>query len=88
MVTTMAGLQLAREQVPANPTPLLARMTVAFAVGQILGPLLVRVLGPGSWFGWDALAWINAAATVLLALTSWWLWRAGQSSHAALPQDR
>jgi hypothetical protein len=75
MVATMAGLQLARERLPANPTPLLARMTVAFAAGQIAGPLLVRGLGPGSWAGWDALAWANAAATVLLALTSAWLWR-------------
>jgi MFS family permease len=75
MVATMAGLQLAREQSPANPTPLLARMTVAFAAGQIAGPLLVRLLGPGSWAGWDALAWANAASTLLLALTSAWLWR-------------
>ena len=74
MVATMAGLQLAREQRPANPTPLLARMTVAFAAGQIAGPLLVRLLGPGGWAGWDALAWANAAATVLLAFTSAWLW--------------
>jgi MFS family permease len=76
MVATMAGLQLAREQVPANPTPLLARMTMAFAAGQILGPVLVRLLGSGGWLGWDALGWANAAATVLLALTSAWLWRA------------
>jgi MFS family permease len=75
MVATMAGLQLAREQVPANPTPLLARMTVAFAVGQILGPLLVRALGGGIAAGWDALACANALATVLLALSAAWLWR-------------
>ena len=75
MVATMAGLQLAREQTPTNPTPLLARMTVAFATGQIVGPLLVRALGPGHWAGWDALAWANAAATVLLGLTAAWLWR-------------
>jgi MFS family permease len=75
MVATMAGLQLMREEVPTNPTPLLARMTVAFAAGQIVGPLLVRVLGPGSLAGWDALMWANAAATVLLALTAAWLWR-------------
>jgi hypothetical protein len=88
MVATMAGLQLAREQTPANPTPLLARMTVAFAAGQIAGPLLVRVLGPGTWAGWDALAWANAAATVLLALTAGWLWRAAEPSHATLQHVR
>ena len=75
VVATMAGLQLAREVTPANPTPLLARMTVAFAVGQIIGPLFVRALGPGLLAGWDALAWANAMATVLLLLTAAWLWR-------------
>jgi len=85
MVATMAGLQLARELVPANPTPLLARMTAAFALGQIAGPLLVRALGPGSWLGWDALRWASAAATVLLVLTAVWLWRTRSSKdHAAL----
>ncbi len=80
MVATMAGLQLAREQVPANPTPLQARMTAAFAAGQIAGPLLVRALGPGSWAGWDALGWANAVATVLLVLTAAWLWRDAEPS--------
>jgi predicted MFS family arabinose efflux permease len=75
MVATMAGLQLARERLPANPTPLLARMTVAFAAGQILGPLMVRAFGPGVVAGWDALSWANAIATVLLLLTAAWLWR-------------
>ena len=79
MVATMAGLQLAREQLPVNPTPLLARMTVAFAAGQILGPLLVRALGPNLIAGWDALAWANAVATALLLVSATWLWRANPS---------
>ena len=74
MVVTMAGLQLIRERVPENPTPLLANMTVAFATGQIAGPLLVRLLGEIRWAGWDALDWASAAAAVLLALSSAWLW--------------
>ena len=80
MVATMAGLQLARERCPSNPTPLLARMTVAFAAGQIAGPLVVRLLGPGKWAGWDAVALANAAATVLLAVTAAWLWRGTSAS--------
>jgi MFS family permease len=75
MVATMAGLQLAREETPADPTPLLARMTVAFAAGQIAGPLLVRAFGQDRWAGWDGIAWANATATVLLALTAAWLGR-------------
>ena len=88
MVATMAGLQLARERLPTNPTPLLARMTVAFAAGQIAGPLFVRLLGPGGWAGWDALAWANAASTVLLVLTSAWLWRGAEPVHATLRRAR
>ncbi|CAM3822216.1 YbfB/YjiJ family MFS transporter [Polaromonas hydrogenivorans] len=84
MVATMAGLQLARERLPTNPTSLLARMTVAFAVGQLLGPLLVRALGPGNVAGWDALVWTNAAATVLLLFTAVWLWRDTGSSPSTL----
>ena len=74
MVVTMAGLQLIRERVPENPTPLLANMTVAFATGQIAGPLLVRLLGEIRWAGWDALEWASVVAAVLLALSSAWLW--------------
>lgn len=72
MVATMAGLQLARAEEPANPTPLLARMTMAFAVGQILGPVLVRLAALAEL---DAIMVANAVATVLLAATAVWLWR-------------
>lgn len=70
MVTTMAGLQFARERLPANPTPLIARMTMAFALGQIAGPMLVRALDGGRWFGFDAFDAANAMAAVLLAASA------------------
>jgi hypothetical protein len=79
MVATMAGLQLARERRPSNPTPLLARMTAGFATGQIAGPLLVRLIGSAHIASWDALHWANAVATVLLAVTSLWLWRTSKA---------
>lgn len=79
MVATMAGLQLAREQAAGDATALLARMTVAFAVGQIAGPLLVRLIGTGQAAGLDALAWSHVFATALLAVTAGWLWRAPSS---------
>ncbi|MGH1574193.1 YbfB/YjiJ family MFS transporter [Methylobacterium sp. P31] len=75
MVATMAGLQLARETRPDNPTPLLAQMTAAFAAGQIAGPLMVRAIGADRRAGWDALGWTGATATLLLVLTAIWLWR-------------
>ena len=76
MVATMAGLQLARERMPDNPTPLLARMTGAFAAGQIAGPLLVRLLASRDMAQAEALHWANGSATLILLVTSLWLWRA------------
>ncbi|QGY04076.1 YbfB/YjiJ family MFS transporter [Methylobacterium mesophilicum SR1.6/6] len=75
MVATMAGLQLSREVRPDDPTPLIARMTAAFAAGQIAGPLSVRAIGSGRWAGWNALDWTGAVATLLLILSALWLWR-------------
>jgi len=74
MIATMAGLQLARECMPANPAPLLVRMTVSFSIGQIAGPLLIRVLGDTQLAGWHAMDLANASATVLLLGTAIYLW--------------
>lgn len=75
MVTTMAGLQLARELAPANPTPLLARMTAAFAAGQVAGPVLVRLFPVQPSQPWSGLVFVSILAAVLLAATATWLWR-------------
>ena len=44
MVTTMAGIQEAREVAGAHASVLVAALTSAFATGQIVGPLLVSFL--------------------------------------------
>ena len=44
MVATMAGMQEARRVAPDNAASLMASMTAAFAIGQILGPILVSIL--------------------------------------------
>jgi hypothetical protein len=75
MVITMAALQLIRERAAADPTPFLARMTIAFATGQILGPLLVRLIGESRVVGFDAISLTTIAAASMLALSSVWLWR-------------
>jgi len=77
MIAVLAGLQLARESMPANATPLLARMTAAFAAGQIAGPVLVRLLALRAAAGWDGLSIASALAALLLAATAAWLWRRG-----------
>jgi hypothetical protein len=50
-------------------------MTVAFAAGQLAGPVVVRVLGPRSPAGLDAVDWTHAVVTVLLVVTAAWLWQ-------------
>ncbi len=47
MVITSAGIQEARRLMPHDPAPLMAKLTVAFALGQILGPLAVSLLPAG-----------------------------------------
>jgi MFS family permease len=74
MVITMAGLQLARERAPVHPTRLLGRMTAAFAVGQIAGPVVVRVLAQAAPGG-EAVTVTSALAALLLAASAGWLWR-------------
>ena len=70
-----AAMMLARKRVPGNPTPLLARMTAALALGQIIGPLLVRTLGTLQWAGWDGLTLSLALASLLFALSTVWIAR-------------
>ena len=47
MVITMAGMQEARRIAGPNPRALMAAMTSAFALGQILGPMTVSLLSRG-----------------------------------------
>jgi hypothetical protein len=74
-VITMAGVQEIRARASGDPTALVARMTAAFALGQIAGPvassLLIR-------FPATAAMGLNvplqlAAASLLLSAA--WLWR-------------
>lgn len=74
MVATMAGLQLARELVPTHPTALIARMTAAFAVGQIAGPVLIGLYPASAATPWGGLTFASALAAALLAATAAWLW--------------
>ena len=87
VVATLIGLQQARAQAPHNPAPLLARMTAAFALGQILGPLVVQslsglVLQWGPLGPWGGLQITSAAAALLMAATAGWLWRQGGPAPA------
>jgi|SRR6185312_13537410 len=47
MVVTAMGLQEARHLSPEDPASLMAKLTVAFAIGQILGPVCVSLAPAG-----------------------------------------
>lgn len=48
MIITSAGIQEARRLSPHDPAALVAKYTVAFATGQILGPVCVSLLPSGA----------------------------------------
>jgi len=71
MVATMAGMQEARRVAPDRASSLMAAMTAAFAIGQILGPLLVSAVANKAW----GLEFSLAAASGLLTLSAAALYR-------------
>jgi predicted MFS family arabinose efflux permease len=70
MVVTMLGLREARRVAGVEATSFIAVMTAAFAIGQIVGPLLVSAIAhrPHGF----AAALLAAAAVILLAAISLW----------------
>lgn len=79
MVVTMLGLQEARAVAGANAQQLMAAMTAAFAIGQLLGPLLVSAM---SAFGWSIDAALMLAAACLVASTLLLGWSGRSTLHA------
>jgi hypothetical protein len=79
MVVTMVGLQEARALAPQRPAGLLGRMTAAFAVGQMAGPLVVRAIGNRGFAGLDAIDLTALPAAALLGASAVWLWRSDAS---------
>jgi len=75
MVITMAGVQEIRSRASGDPTALVARMTTAFAAGQIAGPVassLLLYVPALAKTGLNVALQLAAASLVLSAL---WLWR-------------
>jgi hypothetical protein len=77
----MAGVQEIRARAVGDPTALVGRMTAAFALGQIAGPVaasLLLHLPAGRADGLNLA--LQAGAAALLASAAW-LWREAHSSH-------
>lgn len=85
VLVTVIAMAVARERVPRQPAPLVARMTAAFALGQIAGPLLVRALDgvhlPGL-AGWGPIELSSALASAAVLTSVVWLWRLSAASPA------
>ncbi len=75
MVATMAGMQEARARATGDPTRLLSRMTAAFAIGQIAGPVVSSALAYLPLTGGNALNLALQIAAVALLLSAAWLRR-------------
>jgi len=73
MVATMAGLQQARRLAPERPAALLARMTAAFALGQIAGPLLALAWSQAPLPALSGVESTLLLATLLLVASAAWL---------------
>jgi MFS family permease len=76
MIVTLAGLQEARARAVGDPTPLLARMTSAFALGQIAGPIASSLLLHVPAFARSGLDIALQVAAFTLFASALWLWRA------------
>jgi hypothetical protein len=70
MVTTMVAIREGREIGGPNATALIAAMTAAFAIGQIVGPLSASYLERGGSFSMALLI-----ASALLTISVYVLWR-------------
>lgn len=80
MVATMAGMQEARAGAAGDPTRALGRMTAAFAIGQMAGPVLSSALSASSQ-GFRGLFVALAAGALALLVSAIWLVRRSPASQ-------
>ena len=85
MVVTLAGVQEIRARAAGDAARMVGRMTAAFAVGQIVGPVVSALLlkvAPA-----HGLDFAMQAAALALAASGLWLWRAGATTSLATSQE-
>jgi MFS family permease len=84
MVITLAGVQEMRARAPAQAARLVGRITAAFALGQIAGPVLSALLLQSPALAPHGLALSLQAAALCLLASGAWLWR--RASPTASPE--
>jgi MFS family permease len=75
MVITLAGVQEMRARAPADAGRLVGRITAAFALGQIAGPVASALLLEVPGLGTRGLAVALQLAAIWLLASGAWLWR-------------
>ena len=75
MVITLAGVQEMRARAPEQAARLVGRVTAAFALGQIAGPVLSALLLQSPTLAPHGLALALQAAALGLLASGAWLWR-------------
>ena len=85
MVITMLGLQEARARSPDNPTTLLGRMTAAFAIGQLAGPLCSGIVDLRPIGHRAALSCALQLAGATLVLSAAYLWSQSRRDPMVTP---
>lgn len=88
MVVTMIAMQEARARAEASATIILARMTAAFALGQLLGPAIFGVLGHYSANASGALNHGLELASAALFLSAIYLWNEDRCRQFLLAMSR
>jgi len=82
MIITLAGIQEVRARATGDATPLVARMTASFALGQIAGPVASSMLLHIPGFAKNGLNIALQIAALSLFATAVWVWRANKEvSH-------
>jgi hypothetical protein len=76
MIVTLAGVQEIRARATGDATPFIAKMTSAFALGQIAGPIASSLLLHVPAFAQSGLDIALQVAALSLFASAAWLWRA------------
>ena len=81
MIVTLAGVQEVRARAHGDATPLVARMTAAFAIGQIAGPIASSLLLHVPQFRDNGLNIALQAAALSVFAAAVVLWRIDRAAH-------
>jgi len=81
MIVTLAGVQVARARTQGDPRNAVGRMTAAFAIGQIAGPVTSALLLNVPSLRTTGLAIALQVAAASLFATAVWLLRESRSPH-------